>query len=182
MSKYKVINTTIKPPKPGKNGQDLRNWTEKLGHGVQFRNPQGEIVRVDTNRPRITDYLNEGMLRLQRGGFIRIEGIGDVTEVLKKHTLGKGDNLSSLLDPEEGVANSNAHNSASDRPRAVAVEMGKDNTVARGEGHMVNPDGEPNFVVRANKNLKRKQRFETEVPAPQQPEVTPSEGAAVQGA
>lgn len=175
MSKYKVINTTVKPPKLTREGKDPRNWTEKLGHGVQFRNPQGDIVKVDTNRPRITDYLNEGMLRLQRGGFIRIEEIGDVTEVLKKHTLGKGDKLSSLLEPDEAVTNSIAHNSSAERPRASAVEMGKDNTVARGENHMVNPDGDPNFVVRADKNLKRKQRFEPEATAA----AAPSDGASV---
>lgn len=165
MAKYKVINTTVKPPRPNKAGVDTRNWTEKLGHGVQFRNTTGDIIKVDTNRPRITDYLNEGMLRLQRGGFIRIEEIGDVTEVLKKHTLTKDGKLSSILDPDEHAANSIAHNSASERVRATAVEMGKDDTVARGENNMVNPDGEPNFVVRADKNLKKKQRFEQEAPA-----------------
>jgi hypothetical protein len=171
MSKYKIINTTVKPPKLNKAGVDVRPWTEKLGHGVQFRNMNNEIVKVDTNRPRITDYLNEGMLRLQRGGFIRIEEIGDVTEVLKKHTLSKEGKLSSILDPDEHATNSIAHNSASERVRATAVEMGNDDTVARGENSMVNPDGEPNFVVRADKNLKRKQRFEQEAPA--------SEGATV---
>lgn len=175
MAKYKIINTTVKKPRLGPGGVDLRSWTEKLGHGVQFRNAAGEIVKVDANRPRITDFVNEGMLRLQRGGFIRIEEISDVTEVLKKHTLSKDGNLTSLLDPDEAVANSIAHNSAGERVRASAVEMGKDNTVARGEAHMVNPDGDPNFVVRADKNLKRKQRFEPEAPAPQQP----SEGATV---
>lgn len=177
MSKYKVINTTVKPPKLNKSGVDVRSWTEKLGHGVQFRNTTGDIIKVDTNRPRITDYLNEGMLRLQRGGFIRIEEIGDVTEVLKKHTLNKDGKLSSILDPDEHAANSIAHNSAAERVRATAVEMGNDNTVARGENSMVNPDGEPNFVVRADKNLKRKQRFEQEAPATGS--VAPSEGATV---
>ena len=172
MAKYKIINTTVKPPRLNKQGVDTRNWTEKLGHGVQFRSPNGEIVKVDTNRPRMTDYLNEGMLRLQRGGFIRIEEVGDVTEVLKKHTLNKGDKLSSILDPEEHVTNSIAHNSATERVRATAVEMGNDDTVTRGENSMVNPDGEPNFVVKADKNLKRKQRFEQEAPAA-------SEGASV---
>lgn len=175
MSKYKIINTTIKPVRAHpKTGVDQRTWTEKLGHGVQFRSPQGEIIKVDTNRPRITDYLNEGMLRLQRGEFIRIEEIGDVTEVLKKHALTKESKLSSVLEPDEAATNSIAHSAAAERQRAVAVEMGKDNTVARGEGHMVNPDGDPNFVVRADKNLKRKSRFEPEVPAAP----VPSEGAA----
>jgi hypothetical protein len=177
MSKYKVINTTVKPPRLNKSGVDTRTWTEKLGHGVQFRNTTGDIIKVDTNRPRITDFLNEGMLRLQRGGFIRIEEIGDVTEVLKKHTLNKDGKLSSILDPDEHASNSIAHNSAAERVRATAVEMGKDNTVARGENSMVNPDGEPNFVVRADKNLKKKQRFEQEAPATGS--VAPSEGATV---
>jgi hypothetical protein len=117
------------------------------------------------------------MLRLQRGGFIRIEEIGDVIEVLKKHTLNKDGKLSSILDPDEHVTNSIAHNSAAERVRATAVEMGNDNTVARGENSMVNPDGEPNFVVRADKNLKRKQRFEQEAPATEP--AAPTEGAAV---
>jgi len=164
MPKYKVINTTVKQPKPHPTtGKDLRNWTEKQGHGVQFKDPHGDIVRVDTNRPRITDYVTEGMYRLQRGKYIRIEEIGDVVEVLKNHTLSK--NPSTLLDPDTLVSTS--HTSAVPRTRAVAVEMGQDQSVARGENHMVNPDGEPNFTVKADKNVKRKHKVEAAAPAPE---------------
>jgi hypothetical protein len=159
MSKYKVVNTTVKEPRlDPASGRDLRNWTEKRGHGVQFRSPTGEVIRADTNRPRITEYVTEGMFRLQRGGFIRIEEISDVTEVLKKHALNKDGKLSSILEPDELATNSLAHNSATPRSRASAVEMGKDTTVARGENHMVNPDGAPNFTVVAPKDMKRKVR------------------------
>lgn len=169
MSKYKVINTTVKQPKiHPTTGKDLRSWTDKLGHGVQFRDPKGDVVKVDTNRPRITDYLTEGMLRLQRGKYIRIEEIGDVVEVLKNHTLSS--NPSALLEPDHNVLAGVSHASSAPRSRATAVEMGKDQTVERGENHMVNPDGEPNFAVRADKNVKRK--LKVEAPAPEAPAAT----------
>lgn len=173
MAKYKVVNTTVKKPRVNEKGKDTRNWTEKLGHGVLFRNSNNDVFRVDPNRPRIVDFLNEGMLRLQEGGFIRIEEIEGVEDVLRKHTLNKEKNLSSVFTPDEN-AQGMVHASATPRPRATAVQMGDDKTVERGESHMINPDGNPNFVVTAGKDTKRKSK--TEQPAP---EAAPSEGATV---
>lgn len=157
--KYKVTNTTVKPPNAS--GKDLRDWTAKQGHGVQFRSPQNDVVKVYPGKPRITDYVNEGMSRLQRGGFIRIDPINGVEEVLRLHAHNKDDRTSHPASAEEKAFRDSSHESATERPRVSAVEMGQDTTVARGEDHAVNPDGNPNFVVTANKNAKRKQRFAT---------------------
>ncbi len=126
---------------------------------------------------------DEGRERLQRfvtalrdrPSFLvdHLEEIEGVEDVLRKHTLNKEKNLSSVFTPDEN-AQGMVHASATPRPRATAVQMGDDKTVERGEGHMTNPDGNPNFVVTAGKDTKRKSK--TEQPAP---EAAPSEGATV---
>jgi len=158
--RYKIVNTTVKKPRlHPKTGEDLRPTVEKVGHNVAFRSDTNERIEVERHRPRIVSHVNEGMLRLQRGGFIRIEEIDDVTSVLQKHTLdGKKPDL---LAPDENARLDDivAHPSAERVARAV--KMGEDDYKQKSgketEG-AINPDGDPNFVVRANKNMKRKQR------------------------
>lgn len=157
--KYKIINTTVKPPRTNpKTGADLRSAVERVGHNVSFRLESGERIEVERHRPRIVNQVNEGMLRLQRGRYIRIEEIDDVTDILQKHTL--ENKKADLFKPDEVVKSEDevAHASAS---KAKAVQMGEDSyqqkSGSEAEG-AINPDGDPNFVVRAEKNAKRSRK------------------------
>lgn len=157
MKSYKVINTTVKPPKLNpRTGQDLRPMTDKVGHNVKFITNDGKEVIVERHRPRIVDHINEGMLRLQRGKFIRIEEIDDVTSVLKKHSFQSNDKL---LEPDEVVKEEIIAHPASEKRQAKAVAMGEDSYAQKGgketEG-AINPDGEPNFLVKTDQVLKKK--------------------------
>lgn len=164
--KYKVINTTIKKPiiNP-KTGADMRPTINRVGHNVSFRLDTGERVEVERHRPRIVPHVNEGMLRLQRGGYIRIESIDDVTDILQKHTLDskkpdlfKPDDHVKSEGRNETVESEVAHSSAS---KVKAVQMGEDTYAQRSGAEMegaINPDGDPNFVVKADKNAKRSKK------------------------
>jgi len=157
--KYKITNTTVKAPKlHPKTGADLRSAVERVGHGITIRPNNNEHIIIQTNRSRIFDHVNEGMLRLQRGKFIRIEEIEDVSEVLKNHTLGnKDDARAAVRGSSEDV------HAAVENRIARASEMGNDSHEQRGgkeTEEAINPDGEPNFVVRADKSFKRKQKVE----------------------
>lgn len=167
-SKYKIINTTIKPPRPHpKTGDDLRTAVEKVGHNVKLRLGPTEEVIVERHRPRIIDKLDEGTLRAQRAGFIRIEEVGDMTEIFKKHTLSAGaDATKELFTPDVNAPQNvdNAHRSK-DRREAKVTEMGKDTHTqdsGKEEEGAVNPDGDPNFLVKADKSLSRKPRINRE--------------------
>lgn len=187
--KYKIINTTIKPPRVcPKTKEDLRSTVERVGHGVSFRTDDGQHVVVPVNQPRLVSTLNEGILRLARGHFIRIEEVDDVVTALKQHTLqpqSKSEAQApvrsrrvgaevqstessekvqdSLFSPDQdAVANSDIVAHPASRRQARAVEMGKDD-YRGGEGKeyegATNPDGNPNFLVTVPKNMKRKERF-----------------------
>ena len=166
VKKYKIINTTVKPPKLNpRTGADMRTMTDKVGYTVSVRTDKNEMIMVDKLRPKIVDHLNEGMLRLMRGGFIRIEQIDDVTSILKQHTLNKKD--PDLFTPDSAVvAEMPTHPSVTnkkDKDAAKVSEMGYSDPAAEkvaAEGDGINPDGEPNFVAKTSKNLKRKHRFE----------------------
>jgi hypothetical protein len=157
-NRYKIVNTTIKEPRiHPKTGVDLRTKRDIVGHNVSFRLDTGERLEVERHRPRIVSHINEGMLNLQRGGYIKIEPVDDVTTMLKQHTLGS--KKLDALAPEESVK------SAEDGEKsrlAYAVQMGEDTYEQRSgketEG-AVNPDGDPNFVVRADKNMKRQKKL-----------------------
>ena len=175
--KYKIINTTVKPPRPDKNGKDARSNTERVGYAVSFRDKASNPIVITKDNPRIVDDLNEGLLRLARSGDIRIEEIDDVVTALKKHVytgkaVSEADKLGSkakrqvstsqsLFAPDENVEDgSGVH--VSHARKAKAIEMGKDGHAQEsGTEHegAVNPDGDPNFLVTVNKDLKRKQRF-----------------------
>jgi len=160
-SKYKIINTTIKPPRPNpRTGEDMRPAVEKVGHNVKLRMGPTEEIMVERHRPRIINSLDEGILRAQRAGFIRIEEIENVNEVLKKHTLSSEDKSEVLFSADEHAGIADLHATTS-RRGAKAVEMGKD-TYAQNAGtessEAINPDGDPNFLVRADKSVARKTR------------------------
>lgn len=157
MKRFKLVNTTVKPPRlHPKTGADLRPAVERVGHDVEVILDNGSPLRVEKHRPRIVDHLNEGMYRMQRGGFIRIEEIEDVTAILKKHTM---DHKDSMLKPDENVKYEELAHQTVENKTAKAVLMGATSSEdakkldSKSEG-AVNPDGEPNFVVTAPRDMK----------------------------
>lgn len=171
MKRFKLINTTVKPPKINpKTGQDLRTMVEKVGHDIEVILDNNAAIRVEKHRPKIVDHVNEGMLRLERGGFIRIEVVDDVTAMLKSHVI--NGNKDSILKPDENLKYQEpVHPAAEDRKAKVAQmgEEGKEPT-DKLEG-AVNPDGAPNFVVTASKDAKlsRKNKLPRDEPASEAP-------------
>lgn len=163
--KFKVINTTIKKPiTHPKTGADLRSAVQRVGHNVSFRLDTGERVEVERHRPRIVSHINEGMLSLQRRGYLRIEAIDDVTDILQKHTFDS--KKPDLFKPDDNVK-SEGETEAVKAPaqeeafKAKAVQMGEDDYKQRSGAEMegaINPDGDPNFVVKADKNTKRSKK------------------------
>lgn len=173
-SKFKVTNTTIKKPRINpRTGKDVRSAGDRVGHGVSIRMNVNEQIIIQPQRARLFDSLSEGMLRLRDGGFISIEEIGDVSDVLKNHVAGSKKN--DVFAPDsaytEGVKLDDKHPLA-DR-KARAMPMGEDSYAQAGGREVegaINPDGEPNFLVRADKNMKRKMRTTEEAhTAPEAP-------------
>lgn len=152
--RFKITNTTVKPIRKGKNGEDLRTMTEKVGHSVQFRDEHDRAVILTQGRSAIINSLLPGIMELQRGGFVTIEPITDIAAALKEH---------SLQAEQERAAKRQAAEAKKADPnvtrKARAVEMGKDTHEQRGGSEhedAVNPDGNPNFLAKASKNRKRK--------------------------
>ncbi len=142
--KYKITNTTVKPVKKGPNGTDLRTAVEKVGHAVQFRNAKDQVIVLHPGRMTIIEDVDPGLLNLQRGGFIKIEPIKDISAALKEHALQDSAGLDARKKAAEGRKNENR--------KATAVEMGKDTHSQKGGAEhddAVNPDGDPNFLAKA---------------------------------
>jgi len=130
--KYKIINTTIKPlRRDPKTGADLRSSTEKVGHPVSFRNEKDQVVLVHQSQPRIVDELSEGILRLQRGGFIHIEEIDDVITALRQHAVPP---------KAQAVAAAPAADKAKPKPSAPVAPAPKAPPEAAPEAQFFTPD------------------------------------------
>jgi len=161
--KFKIVNTTVKAVrKDPVTGNDTRSASERVGHPVSFLNDKGEIVMVTQSQPRIIEALNEGVLHLSRGGYIRIEEIDDVVTVLKNHVDNTSRNTD-LFAPDQAAQASQPTAKNEDRT-AKAKEMGLDNYAQASGKEMdgaVNPDGDPNFLVTAPRTPKKKERVGT---------------------
>ena len=166
--RYKITNTTVKEPKINpKTGKDIRKAGDRMGHGVTVRTNDGGHHTIQAGRSKIFDQVNEGMLRLRRGKFVSIEEITDVSEVLKNHTLDPRRESA----PAEDTSKEVSHVSVENR-MAKATEMGKDGYGQQGgqeTDEAVNPDGDPNFFVKADKNFKRKLKSEKSLPVEASP-------------
>jgi hypothetical protein len=130
---------------------------------VSIRLGANEQIIVQPQRARLFDTLTEGMLRLRDGGFINIEEIGDVSDVLKNHVAGTKKDVFAP-DAAASVTKMDDTHPATDR-LARSVAMGEDKHVQASGKEMegaVNPDGDPNFLVKADKNIKRKPRVSAE--------------------
>jgi hypothetical protein len=157
VQRFKLVNTTVKKPKlHPKTGADLRTAIERVGHDVEVILNSGVPLRIEKHRPRIVDHLNEGMHRMETYGYIRIDPIEDVTQVLKNHVMVTKD---SILKPDENVKYEEIMKPAEDRKEAKISMMGESSSEdvkkmeSKNEG-AVNPDGEPNFSVTASKDMK----------------------------
>jgi len=159
-NKYKITNTTIKLPRLNpRTGKDMRTAVERVGHGVSIRAGANEQIIIQPHRARLFDNVSEGMLRLRDGKFISIEEIGDVSDVLKSHVAGTKADIFAPDKAAQATILDDVHKSVG--RQAKVAPIGED-THSQDSGKetegAVNPDGEPNFFVKADKNLKRKMR------------------------
>lgn len=148
--KFKITNTTVKSPKIVE-GQDTRSATEKRGHAVSFRDERNNPVMLQAGQSTIISNVDGGILGLQRGGFVKIESIKDITSALKEHAY----------KPTAHVHNQSIR-------KAKATQMGlEDKTLKGGSEHegAINPDGDPNFLVKATRKTQTRQKRGSRVSA-----------------
>jgi hypothetical protein len=136
--RYKITNTTQKPPRLV-NGVDTRKKSEQVGHFIEFHERDDEKSPrrlVPPGKFAIIGYLNEWFLEQERKGELKIDIVKDMGSALKefRHST------------EEQVAKP-----APKQLNLKINEMGKSPTVD--EDHMVNPAGEPNYIVKAPKGI-----------------------------
>jgi len=172
-TKYKVTNTTVKPPKVDpKTKRDLRTMVEKVGHAVTFVDNTGRKHTLYQHKPVMVSELNQGILNLKDGGFVKIEKVDDISEILKPHAAkrvmaaerGEKTEMPALsfespyADPESVEETPNLGEPKSNHGinrRAHAVEMGNSSKgMDTTESDAVNPDGPVNFAVTAKHNAK----------------------------
>lgn len=176
--RYMVHNTTRKAARiDPKTGQDVRSVRDKVGHNISFRNEDDMSTVVTPGKFAITARINEGLMNLQRSGDCAIKEIKDITEAMAAHALTPEQN-SRATRPTAGPApqtpadvasqrtlfpedsNKSEHGVSRERQPAKAVAMGEDKHEQRGgreHGEAVNPDGEPNFLVKT-KEISRQRR------------------------
>jgi hypothetical protein len=154
---YKVTNITVRPPKiDPETKKDTRSATDRVGHPVAFKDG-AERITLGPNRPVIVNEINEGLRRLASGSrpYVKIEPIENIMTALKDHTLGSKGRME--LNQDRLFEDSDIRINR----RAKAVEMGKDShdqkSTSEYEG-AVNPDGDPNFLVKAPREGKKRQR------------------------
>ena len=170
--RYIVTNSTIKEPRLGPGGKDVRKLQEKNGYVVQFRDSIGNVRMVTPKKwggnPVMVSDLTEGLFDMYHKGLIDIEEIDDISTTLKKHTLKQP---ISTNEPravvEERVAEVRASEGipaptpAPFKKKAKAVEMGgspseKEKNQETYPG-AINPDGKDNFTVIAPRGKKGNQ-------------------------
>lgn len=156
--RYKIVNTTIKPPRLDSNGKDLRSAIERRGHSIQFRDENDKAISVSPGRARIVTKIDGGLTGLQRAGMISIEQIDDVSSALKEHTLDNGEQHASKKTTKKKKTaskkkSSKKKTSTTSKQKASAVEMGQDShgeqSGRQDEGYegAKNPDGASNHRV-----------------------------------
>lgn len=153
MRRFRVTNTTVKKPKYNKEGKDVRTVTEKVGHAVQWRDEKDALIQLYPSRSKIVDKILPSIQSLADGMYVKIELIDSIGKVLAEHTQ------------RESEARSKARTEAKKKrkksKKAKAVEMGKD---GHGQGSgtehegATNPDGDPNFLVKAPRGGKKKKK------------------------
>lgn len=151
--KYKIINDTIKPPKMSPGGSDSRRAIERIGHMVSFVDGEGRhrVLGPTGQTSCIVDKLTEPMMRHARARRVRIEEIDDVVTALKQHAMA----------PEAARAVVAEAPAVETVEKVFAGEMGDPTRESVGgteTPEAVNPDGDPNFLVRAPRGGEKKGR------------------------
>ena len=145
MDRFKITNITVRPPRLDSTGKDLRTAVERVGHPVQFRDDMDRPVILQPGRHYISNKIDGGLLGLQKGGFIKIEKIDDITQALQQHAFQEG---------------RKAKPQAQGR-KATAVQMGLDTHTQKSGAEYegaVNPDGDPNFLAQSTKTKSKKKK------------------------
>ena len=162
---YKITNTTVKPLKTNKNGQDIRPLRDRVGHWVQFPHPSkaNELLIVYPNRHVIVDTVTDGILGLFRKGLVGITEMGDISDELKKLAFKPGEKKGereAVLTPEPEMMQVPTPEPVEEKEEDLSVDTkGKASYMGSPveEERLVNPDGEPNFIAKAPKGgLKKK--------------------------
>jgi hypothetical protein len=168
IKRYKITNTTQKSPKYNAQGRDVRPIRDRVGHPVQFvidGRSGPSAITIQIGRTVIVDDINEGILKLFRKGFITVEPIKDIADELRLFTKQREkeivaepvETLPSEPEPEQPVSIlepepvSPYEGRMPDSVKAKAVPMGETHDGDR----LVNPDGDPNFLSRAKRDMKR---------------------------
>ena len=144
--KYKVTNITVKPVRKDASGKDTRKAIERIGHPIQTRDERDRLVLIMPGRFKIVNELTQGLITLESWGDAKIEPISDITQALKDHRFQK----EQINEERARVAAA----SLKTESQAKAIEMGKDSHEQRSGSEVegaVNPDGDPNFLVKTNK-------------------------------
>ncbi len=179
--RYLVHNNTIKPSRVDpKTGKDVRSLLEANGHAVEFRTKSRDqpYLLLPNQNPVILSELDEGIINLVRGGYLRLEEVDDIVSALKVHSIGNKSEPRSGATASTPTSVSAAAGTGQpalfedttvgarkydELDHTRAVEMGRDDYAqAGGSEHesAINPDGNPNFLVRAKTNPKGRQRRE----------------------
>lgn len=136
-TRYKITNTTVKQPRLNKLGIDTRKAVEKVGHMVKFTEGDNERI-LPPGRTVIVTRLDAGLISLEHGGFVKIEKIANSVNALRNNVY------------DENVA----RKSRTKLSKANIVEMGKDGHKGNSGSEYedaVNPDGDPNFLVKVKR-------------------------------
>lgn len=146
--RYKVTNTTrkVRPVE----GPDSRTNLQKNGYRLSLKNENGDsAVLVPGGKPVITNHLDQRLIELHSLGDILIEEFGDLAKELEAFTLAPDRPTRAALNPLENNSRVSLTGHENHSPQSSGREM---------EG-AVNPDGDPNFLVKT-KEVKRVRRGE----------------------
>lgn len=77
---YKVTNTTIKPIKPDKNGNDTRTTSEKTGMMVRFNDEDRGDIILHSGKDILIKKKTKDLESLEKLGLITIEEVKDTLE------------------------------------------------------------------------------------------------------
>ena len=177
MTHYKVVNTSKKPGV--KKGHHVHGFYVALGDNVPFWAGESHIVTE----------ITPAMLTMQRKGFISIEPVKDIDDIIKKQirenevirTKAEEKRVKDILKEKESdlevvkeelnrpvekkdYSNLSTGLNKKDMKEKARTSKGKV-SAAKVDGpgvdplgeleESMNPDGEPNFVVKAKRNKRR---------------------------
>ena len=161
---FKITNTTIKPKRlDPTTGADLRRVHERVGHGVSYRDDSNNSITLPPDgKPRFLSKRNPGIDRLAAEGLISVEEVDDITTSMRAHVMSgavAGASAAATTTTTTTAATTDTTTTAAAAVRAVEMGESSEDALAAAANEYEgarNPDGEPNFVVKA-KNTKKKE-------------------------